>query len=198
MNPQISVSWSVVLLLWGMGYLPEAIRVARLLTLRITKPMGLNGFTSLNESSTSKGSADAMGGSFAFSRSDPWCKSMMFGGMALGEIASSPLVVLLLSERCWTIFWYVRLRSFRKVSRKKNKKSSQISPETIVKNQKIDRHPRPEVSAPPTMGPSAYIWIILRLRPKFLSQYSPVRREERCRIFPSVILAGSIRNRIGN
>lgn len=45
--------------------------MARLLVLRITRPIGLTGLTSLNESSTSKGSIGAVGRSFAFSRSDP-------------------------------------------------------------------------------------------------------------------------------
>ena len=71
MKPQILVSRSVVLLLCVIHYLPEAIKMARLLILRITKPIGLTGLTSLNESSISKGSTGTVGQSFASSRSDP-------------------------------------------------------------------------------------------------------------------------------
>ena len=124
--------------------LPVAINTATLFHRRRMIIMGLNGLTSLRESSIS-GRTGA--GGFRFSRS-----------------AFSILIELLstLEDRmpairslCLRAHWYVRLRSRRKVSLKKKRNPRARMPDIIANNQKVARQLNATVRAPPKNGPIA-------------------------------------------
>ena len=130
--------------------LPAAIKIATLFHRRRMIIMGLNGLTSLRESSMA--GRTGAGGS-RFSRS----------AISVLELLTLPPLGLLsaLEDRmpailCLRTFWYVRLRSRRNVSLKKKRNARVKMPDSIAKNQKVARQLNETVRVPPNIGPIAY------------------------------------------
>lgn len=126
---------------------PEANKIATLFHRRKTSTVGLNGLTSLRDSVID----GSTGNTACFSQSAPVRLSIETDPTSsacidvVREFAALSL--------CRITFWYVRLRSWRNVSRKNRRKDRQMAPETIVRNQKMARQLKPVVRTPPRIGP---------------------------------------------
>ena len=126
--------------------MPDEKSVATLFRRFRTSHRGGNGFTSLNDSAISVSCSAVFAGRDGSAAATPACPFDFVSDMRLDRLDAAHLR---LSRTCW----YVRLRSRRQVSRKKNTKSTTFAQRIAAGAQNDARQPNACVNTPPSIGP---------------------------------------------
>lgn len=138
--------------------LPEANKITTLFQRRKTSTRGLKGFISFKESFIIGTVAWMTSFAAELSFSVQASFTLVSGESFRASTSCGPSMdwFRVSFSRCFSTFWYVKLRSWRNVSLKNRRKDRHATPETIARNQKIARQLNPVVNAPPNTGPNAY------------------------------------------